>query len=81
MGPEALDMKACTILRVLKGDYNFYYKEALRKTHDNVSVRKEHFKCFLEWLRPVFLEVAGAKDAEKIEGRIQQLEEFIRKPM
>lgn len=81
MGPEALDMKACTILRVLKGDYNFYYKEALRKTHDNVNVRKEHFKCFLEWLRPVFVEVAGAKDAEKIEGRIQQLEEFIRKPM
>jgi len=81
MGPEAADMKACTLLRVLKGDYSFYYKEALRKTHDRVDVRKEHFGCLLEWLRPVLVEVAGRRDAEKIEARILQLEEFIRKPL
>lgn len=81
MGPEAADMKVCTLLRVLKGDYSFYYKEALRKTHDKVEVRKEHFRCLLEWLRPVLVEIAGERDAEKIEARIRQLEEFIRKPV
>lgn len=42
---ECSFIKHC-ILRILRGNYNFYYKETLRKLHAEAEISEEHFTIF-----------------------------------
>lgn len=66
------------ILRIVKGDYNFYYKEALRRLHTKHSISKFHYQFFLTNIRRM-MEDAGIShgDIETVMERFTDLEEYI----
>lgn len=66
------------ILRIVKGDYNFYYKEALRRLHIKLSISKFHYHFFLSTVKRI-LEDAGIshRDIEVVMERFTELEEYI----
>ena len=78
MGIEETRMVVCSLQRVIKGDFNFYYREALRNIHHKLGISKSQFAIFLEQMNPVLRVVAAnSEDASKILLRFQQLEPFI----
>lgn len=66
------------LLRVLKGDFNFYYKETLRKIHSRFCVRRSHYAVFMLYLNTALGETAISRsDALMALQRFKDLETII----
>jgi hypothetical protein len=66
------------ILRIIRGDYNFYYKEALRRLHAKHCISKAHFQCFLSALRGIMEDAGIARgDIETVMVRFTELEQYL----
>jgi len=66
------------LLRVLKGDFNFYYKETLRKIHSRFCIRRSHYAVFMLQLEEVLGEMTISRsDAVIALQRFKDLEVLI----
>lgn len=66
------------ILRIIRGDYNFYYKEALRRLHARHCISKAHFQCFLSAMRGIMEDAGIVKgDIETVIVRFAELEQYL----
>lgn len=66
------------LVRVLKGDFNLYYKEGLRKVHQRAAISKGLFAVFLEEVEVMVWGVTQDKtDTSLIYQRFLSLQEYI----
>ena len=78
MGFEERDSFVHALLRVIRGDCNMYYKEALRKVHHRVEVPKDLYSVFLQEMEQLLLTITrNTEDAKAILHRFGQLEPYI----
>lgn len=78
IGCEQLHMKISAFLRILRGDYNFYYREALKKVHAHLSLQRSQFHQLLVELQPTLLAVTQSQeDTMLLLQRFSTFEEFI----
>ena len=78
LGVEECHMMVSGLLRVLRGNYNFYYKEALRRLHQRKGVTVEHFQVFITGLEGVVRDAQiNAGDAAIVVKRFKSMEEYI----
>ena len=78
---EESGMIVCSLLRVIRGDYNFYYKEALKRVHHRLSIRKSQYAKFLTQMEGAVMRLTDSEeDTKLILLRFKQLEEYICRP-
>lgn len=78
IGVEESDMIICGLLRVVRGGYNFYYKEALRRVHCRMSISAAKYALFLSLIRGVLMEITQNEvDSMIVLRRLEQLKPFI----
>ena len=75
---EGFSCKLHVLLRILKGDYHFYYKETIFKLHSRYHITKTHYKLFLSAVQGLLLEANVKKgDVDMALERLRELEPFI----
>ena len=74
MGFEQTSAKVNSLLRIARGDYNFYYREALRRVHSPYNIEVPQFRQFLLELRAAFF--AGTHNAEDAALLLQRFASF-----
>lgn len=77
MSHDQLLLIARSILRILQGDYNFYYKETLRKVHFHYLITSKHFQVFLQIIAEVLTSICSSEHTEAILQRFKEFEPFI----
>ena len=81
IGIEETEMIMCGLMRVIRGDYNFYYKEALKKVHHRKNIAAWQYDLFLKSIEGVFREVTQSEEeTQLILQRFEQMEKFICRP-
>jgi hypothetical protein len=70
---ECYFIKRC-FLRIFRGNYNFYYKETLRRLHAKARINEKHFKAFINEVESLPLSDA---DLEGIRMRFKELQSYI----
>jgi len=78
---DEASMITCSMLRVVRGDYNFYYKEALKKVHHRLKIPAPTYSLFLSGLHKYLETVTECQtEAAVVLRRFQQLQEYICAP-
>lgn len=81
LGIDEANMITCSLLRVVRGDYNFYYKEALKKVHHRLQISPSTYSLFLSELHKHLELVTDCQaDVVLVLKRFQQLQEYICAP-
>ena len=64
--------------RIIRGNYNFYYKETLGKLHSKCGISLVHFDSFLKGIEAVLMGVEISRgDSEEILRRFRELKDYI----
>lgn len=81
LGIDEANMITCSLLRVIRGDYSFYYKEALKKMHHRLHISTQIYDLFLLELHKHLTALTDSKEeASMVLRRFQQLKEYICAP-
>ena len=66
------------LMRVIRGDYNLYYKEVLRKVHQRLGISKSSYQLFLQELQAMLRGVTPDRnEAVLIHQRFLSLQDYI----
>ena len=81
IGTEESSMIACSMLRVIRGDFNFYYKETLKKIHHRMKISGKIYTEFLmELHKHLSTVIDDEEDANLAVKRFKLLQEYICSP-
>ena len=81
IGFEETDTIVCGLLRVLRGRYNFYYKDSLKHFHHRKCILPSQYALFLAGIEGVFLELTQSEsESQAIVQRFQQFQQCICRP-
>ena len=77
MSPDQMLLVSNSVMRVLRGEYNFYYKEILRKVHQNYTISPHHFQILLQVLAEAVSPICSPEHTEAILQRFKEFKPYI----
>lgn len=77
MSHEQILLVSNSLFRILRGDYNFYYKETLRKVHFRYDITPKHYQTFLLVIEEVATPMCVPEHTQAIMRRFREFQQYI----